>query len=384
MKLLRAVGLLLLTLGVGMLSAIPAQAHLLNMSNVTVALRQDGRIEMKLLLDLLVAAGSRERYYELSTINAPLQDADIQALLANMTSQIALEADGVRQQFTVTSVQFAQQPREDYLSALAWPRADIALLVQPSAALTAAAQLRIRFLGGFRFEEPIATTFVVNDTNRSMTRWLVTGQQSPQFVTTGWQGADPQNVAVEQTSLLSTFADYVGLGYLHIIPLGYDHLLFVLGLCIGCSTFRRLLVLITLFTLSHTLSLGAVSLGLVPSSPRIVEPLILLTILWVAIENLRPQRRFAVSVAMVLVFGLIHGMGFAGALKTIGLPTDAFFSALFGFNVGVELAQVSFIAVVLLLLGLLQRQRWYARLVVRNGSLAIAGVSVLLAVQLLR
>jgi hypothetical protein len=356
----------------------------LNMSNVTVALQDDGTVKLTLVLDLLVEAGSREAYFELSRLPVSFLDPRIAALTERLRGAIVLEADGKPLELTVQSLQFPPESRELFLSPLAWPRTTIELLAVPDAALSTAAQLRIRFLGSFVFEEPIATTFVIGEGGRSMTRWLVTGQQSPPFATAGWQPQSAPTAPAPTPALLPIFGEYVSLGFLHILPVGIDHLLFVLGLCIGSSSFRRLAILISLFTLAHTLSLAAVSVGAIPASPRIVEPLILLTIMWVAVENLRQQRRFALSAALVLVFGLIHGMGFAGALKTIGLPTDSFFTALFGFNIGVELAQLTFIAGALLLLQILRRWPWYPRFVVRNGSLAIAGISLYWAAQMLR
>lgn len=380
-----------LRLALFLLVLIPAQqgrAHLLNMSNVTVELSPGQQLRVLLTLDLMLEAGSRDAYYTLSTSPQPLHDPAVQQLLAKMLAALVLESDGVPVPLAVQDIRFAALSRDEYLSPLAWPRAEITLVsTAANTTLATAGELRIRFLGSFRFEEPIATTFLVTQTQRSMTRWLVAGQVSSVFSTAGWTAAgNPAQpvgqAADESSSLRAILAQYLVLGYQHILPEGVDHLLFVLGLCLGSESLRRLVVLITLFTVAHTLALGAVSLGLIPSSPRIVEPLILLTIIWIALENLRPRMKLQLRAALVLAFGLIHGMGFAGALKTIGLPGDAFLTALLGFNVGVELAQLTFICFVMLLLHQVRQRSWYRVAVVRGGSSAIAATGLFWMAQL--
>ncbi len=371
-----------------MTSAQQGSAHLLNMTNATVELQPGRQLELKLTLDLMLTAGSREAYYELSKKSQ--SDPAVQQILETLLSAVVLESGNTRIALAVKSIHFAEASRDEYLSPLTWPRADIVMVaVSEIPELITAADLRINFNGSFHFEEPIATTFIVTDSQRSMTRWLVAGQYSPLFSTQGWndsvntaQTSSPH--ADESTPLLAVLAQYLGLGFLHILPEGTDHLLFVLGLCLGSESLRRLLILITLFTLAHTVSLGLVSIGLVPAAPRIVEPLIQLTIMAVAAENLLPRTTLRIRAGLVLCFGLIHGMGFASALLTIGMPANAFLTALFGFNVGVELAQITFILIVMQLLRLVRSQNWYRNVVVRSGSVAIAAMAIFWMVRLLR
>ena len=161
---------------------------------------------------------------------------------------------------------------------------------------------------------------------------------------------------------------YLAIGVEHIL-LGVDHLLFVLGLLLLVGGGRRLVWTITAFTLAHSLSLALASLGVVQAPVARVEAAIALSIVVVAVEvaNLwrgRPglSHRWPWSVAFV--FGLLHGLGFAGALADIGLPRDALLPALLLFNVGVELGQLAFVAAVLALRRLLPasmpRLRWVA------------------------
>jgi hypothetical protein len=133
------------------------------------------------------------------------------------------------------------------------------------------------------------------------------------------------------------------LGYTHILPKGTDHILFVLGIFLLSTRWRPILAQVTAFTVAHTITLGLTIYGIVSLSPRIVEPLIALSIVYVAVENvvtpeLRPWR-----VALVFAFGLLHGMAFAGVLSQLGLPRTEFLTALLCFNAGVELGQLSVI-----------------------------------------
>ena len=153
---------------------------------------------------------------------------------------------------------------------------------------------------------------------------------------------------------------YVALGAEHIAG-GFDHLLFVLGLVLltipraGVSRgWRRLALTVTAFTLGHSVTLALVVLDLLRLRPAAVEAVIALSIVLLAVETVRPgadaglTRRCPWLVAAA--FGLLHGCGFAGALREVGLPPEALGPALVGFNLGVELGQLAFIAVLLLVM----------------------------------
>jgi hydrogenase/urease accessory protein HupE len=160
-------------------------------------------------------------------------------------------------------------------------------------------------------------------------------------------------------SKLAVSADYFRLGIEHILG-GIDHLLFVLALLLIVDNMRRLIATITAFTVAHSLTLAAATLGWVHVPQQPVEAVIALSILFVAGEILhirqgRPgvTRRWPWVVAFI--FGLLHGFGFAGALTEVGLPQQAIPLALLMFNVGVEAGQLVFIFAVLLFLYLVKR-----------------------------
>jgi hydrogenase/urease accessory protein HupE len=158
---------------------------------------------------------------------------------------------------------------------------------------------------------------------------------------------------------LAVFATYVRHGVEHIL-LGYDHLLFVLALMLIVRSTRVLVWTITAFTLAHSITLAAATLGVVRVPGPPVEATIALSILLLAAEIFHVRRGRPSLTArwpwlVAFSFGLLHGFGFAGALTSIGLPRNDVPLALFAFNVGVELGQLLFISVVLGLLALAKR-----------------------------
>ncbi len=145
-------------------------------------------------------------------------------------------------------------------------------------------------------------------------------------------------------------ADYFGLGVMHILT-GYDHLLFVLCLVLLADGIVPLLKTITAFTLAHSITLAAASLGLVHVPPAPVEASIALSIVFLARELIREGAAKGISVRwpwlVAFSFGLLHGLGFAGALSEVGLPAGDIPLALLLFNLGVEAGQLAFVSVVL-------------------------------------
>ncbi len=148
----------------------------------------------------------------------------------------------------------------------------------------------------------------------------------------------------DEASGWQTFGAYVPVGFDHILPKGLDHILFVLGLFFLSTKIGPLLWQVTAFTLAHTVTLAVGALGLVVIPGSIVEPLIAASIVYVAVENIFARGLNRWRPAIVFGFGLLHGLGFASVLGDFGLPEGQFIPALIGFNVGVELGQLTVIA----------------------------------------
>ncbi len=165
---------------------------------------------------------------------------------------------------------------------------------------------------------------------------------------------------------------YLRLGYLHILPRGLDHVLFVLGLFLLNVRWRPILMQVSAFTAAHTMTLGLTTYGVLSLSARVVEPLIAVSIAYVALENLVSRRLHPWRLALVAMFGLLHGMGFAGVLSGLDLPRSEFTLALLSFNVGVEGGQLTVIAIAGLCVVWFRGRPWYHARVVVPASLAIA------------
>jgi hydrogenase/urease accessory protein HupE len=181
---------------------------------------------------------------------------------------------------------------------------------------------------------------------------------------------------------LAVVRQYLVLGYTHIVPNGLDHILFVLGIFLLSTKLKPVLMQVTAFTIAHSITLGLTIYGLVHVSPRVVEPMIALSIAYVAIENLTTSQLKPWRVAIVFAFGLLHGMGFAGVLAELGLPRSEFLPALVSFNVGVEAGQLSVIAAAYLLVAWwAQTKPWYRHRFVMPASAAIAATGIFWTIQ---
>lgn len=167
-------------------------------------------------------------------------------------------------------------------------------------------------------------------------------------------------------------------GFLHVLPMGLDHALFVMGLFFYRREWRPLLAQSLAFTLAHTVTLGLAAAGWMKVPGTWVEPLIGLSLIVIALENLRPAGRTGgpLRLGIVFTFGLVHGLGFAGALSVWIRPGEGFLTTLLSANLGVEAAQASLLAAAWIL-----TIDWHRRPVYRRvratccAAIAIAGAA---------
>ncbi len=184
----------------------------------------------------------------------------------------------------------------------------------------------------------------------------------------------PREGALDETAL-SVFTRFVVQGFEHIIPKGLDHIVFVLGLFFFSLHLRPLLVQVTAFTLAHTVTLALAALDIVKIPASIVEPLIAASIVFVAVENILRPRLGLWRTAVVFFFGLLHGLGFASVLGELGGGGANFIARLVGFNIGVELGQLTVILAAFLLVGLwFGRKPWYRDGIAIPASLLIGAI----------
>jgi hypothetical protein len=160
-----------------------------------------------------------------------------------------------------------------------------------------------------------------------------------------WQNAGAHVIVKELDKMSRSDAaiEYLKLGYTHILPSGLDHILFVLSLFLLSPKLKPVLWQATAFTIAHSVTLGLAMYHVINPPAHIVEPLISLSIMYVALENVFSPRLKASRIGVVFLFGLVHGMGFAGSLGQLGLPQNAYLLSLVMFNAGVELGQITII-----------------------------------------
>lgn len=172
----------------------------------------------------------------------------------------------------------------------------------------------------------------------------------------------------------SSSLDLFLMGIEHIL-LGFDHLVFLLGVVLVGGRWRSILLVVTAFTLAHSITLALATLGVWAPSPRIIEPAIALSIAYVGVENYfvnDAEGRWRIT----LPFGLVHGFGFAGALQEVGLPQGDVPRALLLFNLGVEAGQVAVLALVLPLLAAARKREWLTPRAVKLASALIVAAGL--------
>ncbi len=190
------------------------------------------------------------------------------------------------------------------------------------------------------------------------------------------------NYALEKAPTEHVVWFYLKLGYTHILPEGFDHILFVVGLCLLSNKVKVILWQATAFTVAHSITLALSMKSLIVAPSAVVEPIIALSILFVAVENLLLTELKPWRILLVFMFGLIHGMGFASSLNEIGLPRNKFLVSILSFNVGVELGQITIIlAVFLLIVFPLGKTIGYRKKVVFPLSIIIALIALYWTVQ---
>jgi len=179
-----------------------------------------------------------------------------------------------------------------------------------------------------------------------------------------------------------TFWRYFSIGFEHVIPLGYDHILFILSLFFFNSKVKTAIIQCSVFTLAHSFTLALVALGFITFNSIIIETVIALSIFFVALENIFQGKLHLWRLALVFFFGLVHGMGFAAALKETGIAPNEFLISLLAFNVGVEIAQVTVIATCYFLVAKwLREKEWYQTKFVNPLSIIICCIALFWAIE---
>jgi len=301
---------------------------------------------------------------------AAMSDTDLEAAIAEAEARLLaaldIEVDGAS--WIPAEIEF---PTVEEIRAEA-----LATATQPSPPVTVRGRLNPE-ARSFRviFPPRLGSVMLYLEGNGAPTimQLLRVGEQSWPYAI---RGAAFSADAVEVPRYFVVAWNYLCLGFLHILPMGLDHILFVVGLFLLNQHWRPLLVQVTAFTVAHSLTLALAMYDVVSISPAVVEPIIALSIAYVAIENLCTTELKPWRPAVVFLFGLLHGLGFAGVLHELGVPSEDAVVALVTFNVGVELGQLSVIALAFAAVGWFRNREWYRSVVVVPLSCGIAFVGV--------
>ncbi len=360
------------TLLLAVLSTVTAIAHPLTFTATELILQRDGAFQVEMVCDLdALALGAA-------------QDSDDAELVAALRALTPAEFDDrierLRRLFERrVRVRFDGQPAafDVAFPDLGTPRAAAAQIptvlgltarltgVVPTGATT------VEFFASRSFSD-VHLPVVNAHTGATRQAVLERGARSDPFDLAG---------PVEPTRRIDVARQYLRLGFGHIVPEGVDHILFVLGLFLLSATLKPLVWQVTAFTVAHALTLALAALGLVDLPARLVESLIALSIVYVAVENVLTTRLTPWRPIAVFGFGLLHGVGFAGVLRELGLPPGDRLLGLISFNAGIELGQLSVIAAALLTIGWWRNRPWYRSRVVVPVSIAIAFVGGIWAVE---
>jgi hypothetical protein len=356
--------LALLSLALWLLLLPAAQPHEIGTSNVRLTVQGD--------------------HWSAEITTAPTALANKIGPQAGQPRGIALEADDVRTRLTAATHIIADYVEVRFDGAVSPVRVSVAQVEMPDDnGLPAFVVLRaegpvppgakaVTWRFGLIYST-YAVVFTDGSDGSPITQWLDGDAPSQPF---------PIHANNPPPTRLKIVAQYLTLGFEHIVPQGLDHILFVLGLFLLASGLRPLLIQVTAFTVAHSVTLGLTMYGVIALSPRVVEPLIALSIAYVAIENIVTPKLTPWRPVVVFGFGLVHGMGFAGALGELHLPRNDIIPALISFNVGIELAQLAVIAVAYFALAFwIGGKWWYRARVVVPISAVIAAIGLFWTVQ---
>jgi hydrogenase/urease accessory protein HupE len=301
-------------------AVVAAQAHQVNLSTARVTLESDRSVNVEVGLkgsDADRLAGTRIFNAQRDQVDPALVAASAAPIIAYVTAHIAVTgADGK-----------ACVP-------------GTAALVPDGDGVIFRSRFSCRDVGG----DIVYGSTVLTDTDPTARQVVLIGEgdNAPQAL------LDAANTTITLSapapSLLSTMERYLVTGIEHIF-LGYDHIAFLIAVVLWARRLMPVIKIVTAFTIAHSITLSLATLNVVVIPSTIVEPAIAASIVYVAMENFFTRNidgRWRVTFA----FGLIHGFGFAGALREIGLPTNAVATALAAFNIGVEIGQVVIVAIV--------------------------------------
>ena len=354
------------SVGLLLLCAATSHAHLLNMTRITLVVDETAEAELTMVIDLGQSLLTPESYWDLAKTPPELQQARLRPVIQQLEAGVQLVGNGKllplswqQAAFEAASLDAVRNPLTPQMATLRWRF--------PASQLET---LEVQLAPAFAIPWPC---FVRLDSHRRplpVSRVLSAGHRSTGRLALHDGGDATQG----DGSTVDTVGVYTLLGFQHIVPLGLDHVAFILGLFLLGGRWSQLLALVSCFTVAHTVTLGVSTLGIATLPAAVVEPLIAVSIVYVAAEVLFGRGAASLRLSVVFLFGLLHGFGFASVLGDLGLPANQFVLALLSFNIGVELGQLAVLLAAFLSLGLFRNRSWYGPCMAQPAAVLIAGL----------
>lgn len=342
LRLQRVVAIVVALLGI-VLHALPAQAHPAPFSYLDLHLEQ-GRIDGTVTVHVIDLAHELQTDQPARLLDQSVLSAQYSQIGTLLASRLRI-GGGALPQMQWRSIE--PVAGDDAV------RLTFTIAAPPPPALEVQAQM-------FPYDRQHQTFVNVYEAGTLSQQWIMGADAAPR-THYAWTGA----------GVLAVLATFIPSGIEHIM-IGPDHVLFVIGLILLGGTWRRLALIVTAFTLGHSVTLSLAALEIVMIPAQVIEPLIALSIVVVGVDNLMRGEGRDLRAVLAFSFGLIHGFGFAYVLRELGLPQAQMAWSLFGFNLGVEIGQLAIVLVVsALLLALRRYSEKRARQVATIGSLAV-------------
>lgn len=362
---------------VAVLLAVPtiANAHMLNMTKVSIDVAEDGPSTVTLMIDLGQSLLTPQRYWELAAQPSERQVQTLAATLAILSEQFAVLADDERQTLILQDWSLPASSLEAVTNPLTPQMATLTYSVN----LSGKSELELVLGESLEIPWPCLLRVDTVDTPLPISRLLTDSWRSSRTVSlTGTAQSSTPLDATLVASLSSWLPEvtWVVIGFQHILPKGFDHILFVLGLLLVATSRRSLFWQVSAFTLAHSLTLMLAALGTVAIPASVVEPLIALSIVYIGLEYLYPGKPPWLRFSIVFVFGLLHGLGFADALSALYQPTENVWAALLAFNLGIEFGQLAVLALAFGAMRWFVSRPWYAGMIAQPASITISGIGM--------
>ena len=362
-----------------------ASGHLLNKTIIGVEIDQKaGDIRILVKADLTRILNGPRPYYELTSLPPEAQKERLDPILSRIFAGMRFDYGAERLDPQIVSASLPELKREQFFNPFAAPMTQIQLvdkLPQYEAALS------FHTDPGIPVEMPIVLTIKTTGENRRVTRWLQGGQKSEPFplqpvrLAKVESGSKPVESPEPAMGWVFLAGQYLELGFTHILPGGLDHILFVAGLFLLAIRWKPLLAQITCFTLAHSITLAVAALDIFTLPSSLVEPLIALSIVYVGLENILRANLSKTRLAVVFLFGLLHGMGFANVLLELDITGRELVPSLLFFNIGVELGQIAVLCGAFCAVGRFRHWRHFKKAILIPGSAIISLVALFWTLQ---